>query len=324
MSELSVEIRANEIHEKANTYFKTSEKFAYKFLMELKVMRDEKLYKELGFEDFEEYTLTNFGYSRNTVNERIQDATNWGEEYNRALGSYGKTKTRHLGLMPLEEREDAIEEGIPTEDGIKPIDEATTREIAEYQKQLKQKDRQVEQAKESERIALKQLEEAQNKEPETITKTEYKIPPEYEGYKSNYEQVSQSLKESQREVERLTKSNDAMQGEYNRLVNERKDVDEKSKKYDELTQAIQEMEGRMNEGQKRIKAQKEIYDLVEKTDELIVEVAPLTYLIDAEDVLGNEYAQRPIRKIIDNFREMADRLERTTEQPIIEGKIING
>ena len=60
--------------------------------MEVKTIRDEKLYKELGFENFEDYTLNNFNYSRNTINERIQTAEVFGEEYNRALGSYGKHK----------------------------------------------------------------------------------------------------------------------------------------------------------------------------------------------------------------------------------------
>ena len=47
--------------------------------MEVKTIRDEKLYKELGFENFEDYTLNNFNYSRNTINERIQTAEVFGE-----------------------------------------------------------------------------------------------------------------------------------------------------------------------------------------------------------------------------------------------------
>ena len=70
--------------------------------MEVKTIRDEKLYKELGFENFEDYTLNNFNYSRNTINERIQTAEVFGEEYNRALGSYGKHKTHQLATLPKE------------------------------------------------------------------------------------------------------------------------------------------------------------------------------------------------------------------------------
>ncbi|WP_108892104.1 hypothetical protein [Staphylococcus haemolyticus] len=174
---LSLEVKANEVHERAVGFYKISEQYGYKFLMEVKTIRDEKLYKELGFENFEDYTLNNFNYSRNTINERIQTAEVFGEEYNRALGSYGKHKTHQLATLPKEKRNHVIENGIDTPDGNKSLEEATTRELEDYKKRNKsleeqnaQLQSQVEQAQRSEEIAKKQLEDAESREPEVVEK----------------------------------------------------------------------------------------------------------------------------------------------------------
>ena len=58
----------------------------------------------------------------------------------------------------------------------------------------------------------------------------------------------------------------------------RDEVSEKSQKYDELNKAINDMNAKLNDGQQRLKAQKEIYDLVKGSEKVIREVAPLCYL----------------------------------------------
>ncbi len=85
--------------------------------------------------------------------------------------SSNTTPVLHLGIkalyqlatMPEEQRNHVIENGIETENGNKSIDEATTRELEKYKKQLKQRDEeksqlesQLEQAQRSESIARKQ------------------------------------------------------------------------------------------------------------------------------------------------------------------------
>lgn len=196
---LSLEVKANEVHERAVGFYKISEQYGYKFLMEVKTIRDEKLYKELGFENFEDYTLNNFNYSRNTINERIQTAEVFDEEYNRALGSYGKHKTHQLATLPKEKRNHVIENGIDTPDGNKSLEEATTRELEDYKKRNKsleeqnaQLQSQVEQAQRSEEIAKKQLEDAESREPEVIER--YTEPEDYQSIKNMNEHL-----ESERE-----------------------------------------------------------------------------------------------------------------------------
>ena len=196
---LSLEVKAQEIHERAVGFYKISEQYGYKFLMEVKTIRDEKLFKELGFENFEEYTQSSFGFSKRTINERLQDAESFGEDYERALASFGKHKAHQLATFPKEQRNYVIEHGIDTPDGNKSLEEATTRELEDYKKRNKSLEQQnarlqsqVGQAQRSEEIAKKQLENAESKEPEVIER--YTEPEDYQSIKNMNEHL-----ESERE-----------------------------------------------------------------------------------------------------------------------------
>ena len=171
---------AQEAHDNAKSYYDRSQEYGYKFLMTLKEIRDNKYFLEIGFDDFENYTKKNFGYSRNTVNERIASAEQWGEQYDILLGQYGKSKLSRLAQFPETARAVVVEKGIPTENGMKNISEATVREIETYKKQLKQKD---------ERIST--LESA---EPRVIEKR-VEVPP------SDYYSLQRANESLQREVE---------------------------------------------------------------------------------------------------------------------------
>ncbi|WP_238615202.1 hypothetical protein [Staphylococcus felis] len=308
MNNLSLELKANEIHERAVGFYKISEQYGYKFLMEVKTIRDEKLYEELGFENFEEYTISNFNFSKRTINERLQDAESFGEEYERALASYGKHKTHQLATLPKVHRNEVIENGIETDNGNKTIDEATTREIEKYKKQLKQRDKQnaqlqsqVEQAQRSESIALKQLEEAENREPEVI---ERYMEPE------DYQETKNALAQSRHQQKLIEQRNQKLEKDIKEMEQRRDEVSEKSQKYDELNKAINDMNAKLNDGQQRLKAQKEIYDLVKGSEKVIREVAPLCYLAFSKDIIDNDYARKPIEKIIDDLSDMANRLRK--------------
>ena len=206
MNEVSKEVFALETHEKAKSYYNVSEQYAYKFLMEVKKIRDEKLFLELGCSEFEEYTENYFGYSKRTINERIQIAQSWGSDYERALASYGKHKTRQLGLLPEIERENLIENGMPTETGVKTIDEATTREIETYKRQLKAKDEQIE-------TQARMIEDLNEQEPQVIEVE--KIPSDYKELKRLSTEISsenQSLKQEKERLEReMTQKDEALQ-----------------------------------------------------------------------------------------------------------------
>lgn len=307
-SNLSLELKAQEIHERAVGFYKISEQYGYKFLMEVKKIRDKKLYKELGFESFEEYTISTFDYSKRTANERIQLAEAFGEEYERARASLGHRKMKGLATMPEEQRNHVMEHGIDTPNGHKSLEEATTRELEDYKKRNKtleqqnaQLQSQVEQAQRSESIARKQLEDEQNREPEVIEK--YMEP-------EDYQETKNALAQSRHHQKLIEQRNAKLEKEIEDMKHRRDEVSEKSQKYDELNKTLGDMNRKLDDGQRRLKAQKEVYDLVKKGEELIKEIAPMTYFIHDEYILSNEYAIKPIKKIADDLLDLSQKLNK--------------
>ncbi|MDW4192841.1 hypothetical protein [Staphylococcus saprophyticus] len=188
----------------------------------------------------------------------------------------------------------------------------SSKEYKELEKQLKQRDEeksqlesQLEQAQRSESIARKQLEEAEDKEPEVVER--YMEPDDYQELKDNNQQLQDYLNE-------VSNHNKKLNSDIEKLKSERSETDEKSQKYDELNKAINNMNTKLNEGQQRLKAQKEIYDLVKGSEKVIREVAPLCYLAFSKDIIDNDYARKPIEKIINDLSDMASRLQKQINQ----------
>ncbi|MDU0441578.1 hypothetical protein [Staphylococcus haemolyticus] len=160
---------------------------------------------------------------------------------------------------------------------------------------------QVEQAQRSEEIARKQLEDEQNREPEVI---ERYMEPE------DYQETKNALAQSRQQQKLIQQRNEKLEKDIKEMEQRRDEVSEKSQKYDELNKAINDMNAKLNDGQQRLKAQKEIYDLVKGSEKVIREVAPLCYLAFSKDIIDNDYARKPIEKIIEDLTDMANRLRK--------------
>lgn len=214
-----------------------------------------------------------------------------------------------LATIPEEQREEEFE----TSSGEmkKPID-MTNKELEDLKRQLKQRDEQnaqlqsqVEQAQRSEEIAKKQLEDAESREPEVIEK--YMEP-------EDYQETKNALAQSRHHQKLIEERNEKLEKEIEDMKHRRDEVSEKSQKYDELNKAINNMNSRLNEGQQKLKAQKEIYELVKGSEQVIREVAPLCYLAFSKDIIDNDYARKPIEKIIEDLTDMANRLRKQIKQ----------
>ncbi|OHS38808.1 hypothetical protein HMPREF3265_08860 [Staphylococcus sp. HMSC62B09] len=182
------------------------------------------------------------------------------------------------------------------------------RKAKEYEQQLKRRDEQnaqlqsqVEQAQRSEEIAKKQLEDAESREPEVIEK--YMEP-------EDYQETKNALAQSRHQQKLIEQRNEKLEKDIKEMELRRDEVSEKSQKYDELNKAINDMNAKLNDGQQRLKAQKEIYDLVKGSEKVIREVAPLCYLAFSKDIIDNDYARKPIEKIIEDLTDMANRLRK--------------
>lgn len=215
-----------------------------------------------------------------------------------------------ISTLPDEQKQEEIkkaEEGNPS----------TSRELQELKRQIKQKETQIT-LKEKRIQSLKEenanLEFKANQPKEVVKEVK---PHDYDGLKSDNQQLSKALKEQQEE-------NQKMRNQINQWQTEQGELDKKSKRYDELSQAIQEMEGRMDTQQKRIAAVKDITSKLKAGNQLIDELSGLIYLADYEEVSRNDFLSAEINKLLHRLNifthDLSKRLDSST---ILEGEIIN-
>jgi len=309
VNELSTEVQAKETHEKAVGYFKVSEQYGYKFIMEVKKIRDDRYYKELGFSSFDDYCNNAWGFNRDWMDRKIKSASNLKEEdFTLYTMQYGQEKTFLLATMEDEQqREQATTKGIPTEQGNKSIDEATQKEINEHRRKYKELEQQTEQAKKSEQIMQKQLEELESKEPEIVEKEV--VPADYDKLKGGYE-AAQSLRD------RYKEENKQLREELKKAsvsVNENGDDSKKQ----ELKKEEERLKNKVGEYDK-------LYDIQCNLEQIISAISPKIHAIKT-DFVKNEYG------IIDDFESTLNEVIKVCENAkgklpnknIIEGEIVN-
>lgn len=157
----------------------------------------------------------------NTINMNRSQATKFikvSDEFSNG------SLTNHLGVNVLYEiatlpEEERTKEHTTAKGEIKTPNEMTEKELRELKKQLKQRDEQnaqlqsqVKQAKRSESIARKQLEDEQNREPEVVEREVIKevVPDEVkqqlEQFKQKFERESNNANELRDELQRYKNS----------------------------------------------------------------------------------------------------------------------
>lgn len=214
-----------------------------------------------------------------------------------------KTNLFLIATLPEDEKQEQIER---VENGDNP----TVRELQDIKRQLKQRDDEL--ADRDKRInqLSKAFQDISSKEPNVVEKQVEVTPIDYESTKL--------------ENEKLVERNAMLQQDYQKLLMERKEVDEKSEKYEQLTKAIQTAEGQLNDTQKLIADYKQLTDLLQKSNDFLGKASALVYLDLSEVVNSDGLARRELNFLIERLEKFLTELTKITQTDFIEGEIING
>lgn len=234
------------------------------------------------------------------------------------LHNLGTSALYLIATLPEEERN---EKHVTANGEIKTPDEMTTRELQELKKKLNQKNEQI---KEQQRV----IEHYATKKPEVVEKIveveKEVVHPHVDDLRSDNKQLSDALRNAKAEADAATKRNEFLEHEIKEFYETRKEVDEKSRRYEELTEGIQRLEGKMNENQQMLASQKRVLDTIRGGNDLLDKLSGLIYATDIETLTGNELVHVELNKLMQRvewwFNDLNKKIDSTT---ILEGEIIN-
>lgn len=221
------------------------------------------------------------------------------------LHHLGESALYLISSLPEEQKEKELSKA---EQG----EASTIRELRELRRTLKEKN--------------EQIKDLENKEPEVIEKEVIKkeLPFDYSDLKSDNQQLEFSNRRERDRNKELTEQltsadeeNEYLKKQLDDLLNERAEVDEKSRKYDELTEGIHELEGKMNAEQKRLASYTNVIETVRKGNQFLDEVAGLIYATDIEEIQANDLVVRELNKLIERTYLFADDLSKKIKGTVI-------
>lgn len=200
------------------------------------------------------------------------------------------TTLSHLGVnnlyliatLPDDQRQEQlnrIEEG----------DNPTVRELQELRRQLNLSKADNEELRQKN----EQLAEQALAKFETKIVTKEVAPQDYDSTKSLNKTLMEKNKELKSDLESLEERNKFVESQYHSLLKEREKADANSKKYEELTEAIQQSKGQLNDVQKKMSDYKDILEIVRSGDDLLTKMSGLIYKDEekfrqADHVIGLE------------------------------------
>lgn len=196
------------------------------------------------------------------------------------LSDLGSSALYLIATLPEEEKQEQIQR-------IEEGDTPTVRELQAVKKKL-QLSQQANQLlrDENERIKLSKVEIK-----ETIKKV---IPDDYTATQALNKQLLEKNKELSKTVEAMEERSEFIEKQLNDTLAQREEVDKKSDQYDELTRAIEESQGQLNNMQKQISAYKNITSLLQKGNDFLASMGGLIYadeekVLKADGIIRNEF-----------------------------------
>ena len=121
---------AEQVHNRICDNFAIVEKTLYEICVDLKSIRDNKHYKTLGYNTFEDYCLENFNIKRRQAYNYISIAENLSSDFVHSGAQFGVKKLYCLSRLTDEERTELVQ----TTD----IEKTTVKELEQKSKEIKE------------------------------------------------------------------------------------------------------------------------------------------------------------------------------------------
>ncbi|WP_267246854.1 DUF3102 domain-containing protein [Streptococcus sp. Marseille-Q5986] len=217
------------------------------------------------------------------------------------LGTYTNLGTKALYLiatLPAEEKQAQINR-------IEQGDNPTVRELQDLKLKFS--------------AAKRKIMELQKGEEQTreIVKEVPVMPADYQEALQNHQKLEERAKSAE-------ERNAFLEAQLKDLYAQRAEVDEKSNKYDELTKAIQQSQGQLDDYQKKIAAYKNILSLIQKGNDFLANMGGLIYadeekVLHADGVAGQEFDSF-VNRGIRFFNDL--QAIRKKDKQILEGEIL--
>lgn len=231
------------------------------------------------------------------------------EELNPNMTTLSHLGTSALYLIATLPEEDREKEHDLSSGETKTVDEMTVRELQE----VKRKNKELEQ----------QLEQERNKPPkEKVVEVEKKItPPDYDGLKSDNQQLSGALKEAQRQVEDITKRNDFIEKQYQDILQREEQDRADAEQLRSLNQELEELATKKDKYSKEVTSIKNFIKFKNDVEELLIKITPIYYLDEREAIQQNETLQQNYEDLVNKVQRWCDDMyQKLGETKILEGE----
>ena len=196
------------------------------------------------------------------------------------LGNLGTTALHLIATLPEEEQQEQIQR---IEDGDTP----TVRELQEVKKKLKLS----QQANELLRDENEALKASKVEVRETIKEV---TPEDYRATRELNKRLLVKNQELSDSMKAMEERSEFINNKLNEMMAQRAEADKKSAQYDELTRAIEESQGQLNNVQKQISAYKNITSLLQKGNDFLASMGGLIYadeknVLKADGIVRDEF-----------------------------------
>lgn len=226
------------------------------------------------------------------------------------LNDLGMSALYLIATLPDEQKQEQIER-------IESGDNPTVRELQEIKREnnrLKSENARLEENLAEQALSAKIVEKEVIKEV---------IPDDYESTKQLNQTLLGKNKELSKMVDDALQHEEYLKSQLKEFYAKRDEVNHKSAKYDELTEAIKQSEGKLNSYQKKIASYKNITELLKKGDLLLLEMSGLIYADETHYIQRDGLIKQEFDSLVDRGLKLFNDLDmKRKNTEILEGEVL--